>query len=220
MKKLKLFGLACLAWFAINTTAMAEQKVMKIASWIPPHYQNTIIFPKWAEMVEKATEGRVTVKLEYGLGHPASLFDLVEDGIADATWSFLSYMPGRFEAYKFAELPLTNSSVDAGATSELLYNVVDKNFKTDGEVLGFEGLYLAGLWTHPTNVIFLRKPIDSLADLKNQKIGAQGTLMMTADAIGAISTQLGGADAYEKLQQGIADGSFFPHEVYKSLRLE
>ena len=57
------------------------------------------------KMMEEATEGRVTAKIKYKLGSPPAQFDLIQDGVADITWIFHGYNPGRYVATKVVELP-------------------------------------------------------------------------------------------------------------------
>lgn len=73
---------------SLSATALADT-TLRVASWLPPtHPQNAVVWPTWSKWVEEATEGRVKVEIEYGLGHPKTMFELVEDGVVDASWSY------------------------------------------------------------------------------------------------------------------------------------
>ncbi|NQY89959.1 MAG: TRAP transporter substrate-binding protein [Colwellia sp.] len=200
---------------ALSASAVAET-VLRIATWLPPgHIMNAEIWPTWGKWIEEATEGRVKIKIEHGMGHPKSMFDLVEDGVVDASYSYHGYVPGRFKLPLIVEQP--GLGVNAEAASVALWRVQEKYFKEAGE---FEGLTLAGLFTHGPGYVHTIKPMTSLADLKGKKIriggGIQGAL---GKRFGITPIAAPGSKIYEMLQQGVIDGVFNPMDSQKSLRL-
>ena len=59
--------------FAASFTFGAAQAAEKliISSWAPPtHGINAKLWPRFIEMIEKATEGRVTAEIKYKLASP------------------------------------------------------------------------------------------------------------------------------------------------------
>lgn len=197
-------------------TAFAE-KTLRIASWLPPtHPQNATVIPTWGKWIEEATKGRVKIKIEYGMGHPKTMFELVEDGVVDASWSYHGYVPGRFKLTQAVEQPLLGA--DAEAASVAHWRVHEKYFSKAKE---HEGLVLAALFTHGPGQIHMAKPIKKLADLKGKKIrlggGVQGEIgkRLGVTAVGAPATKV-----YEMMQQGVIDGVFIPMGEQKTLRLK
>ncbi|WP_432695031.1 TRAP transporter substrate-binding protein [Marinobacterium sp. YM272] len=193
-----------------------EPIVMHVATAGPPgHVQNSVVFPTWGKWIEEATEGRVKMKLEYGLGDQSSYFTLVEDGVADAAWSFHGYVPGRFRLTQMVELP--NAGVNAEAASAAYWDVYQQYFADANEHAGVE---LMGLFTHGPGQIFSSEPVESLADLKGQKIRLGGGIQkeigerLEVTAVGAP-----GPKVYEMMQQGIVDGVFMPTASEKDFRL-
>lgn len=66
---IKLIALTSLL-LSFSRLSYAET-VMRIASWLPPtHVQNAVVWPTWGKWIEAATDGRVKVMIEYGLGRP------------------------------------------------------------------------------------------------------------------------------------------------------
>ncbi len=198
-----------------STSALSET-VLRVGTWLPPTAkQNAVVWPTWAKWVEEATEGRVKIKLEYGLGHPKTMFQLVEDGVIDASYSYHGYVPGRFKLPQIVEQP--GLGVNAEAASVALWRVYKKHFEKANE---FEGLEVLALFTHGQGTIQTNKSISSLADLEGKKIrvggGVQGELAhrMELTSVSAPATK-----AYEMLQQGVIDGIFMPVAQQKSLRL-
>jgi len=146
------------------------ETILRFASWAPPsHPQNSVVIPLWAEQVHTVTEGRVKVVVEYDLGHPKTMFNLVEDGVADASWSYHGYVPGRFTLPMVAELP--GPEADAEAVSVALWRTYSKYFAKTNE---FSGLKLLALFTHGPGQLHTRTPINSWEQLKGMKIRVGG----------------------------------------------
>ena len=79
----KLFiGVATVATgLALGSLQASAQTVMKFSSWLSPkHAVNAVVYPTWIAAIEKATNGRVTGKIEYNLAPPPGQIDLIEDG--------------------------------------------------------------------------------------------------------------------------------------------
>lgn len=81
------------------------------------------------------------------------MFDLVEDGAVDASWSVYGYVPGRFKLTKSAELPNLNANTEAASVT--LWRVHQKYYKQANE---HEGLLVAALFTHGPGQIHLAEP--------------------------------------------------------------
>ena len=200
---------------ALSATALAET-TLRVASWLPPtHPQNAVVLDTWGKWIDEATEGRVKMVVEYGMGHPKTMFDLVEDGVVDASWTVHGYVPGRFKLTESVELPNLNASAEAASVA--LWRVHQKYYQPANE---HEGLVLAALFTHGPGQIHLAEPITSLEQLKGRKIrlggGIQGALgkRMEVTPVGAPAPKV-----YEMMQQGVVDGVFIPAGEQKTLRL-
>lgn len=189
---------------------------MHVATWLPPaHLQNSVVWPTYGKWIEEATEGRVKIRLEYGLGPPKSMFELVEDGVADASWSFHGYVPGRFKLTSIVELPMYG--VDAEAASVAHWRIHQQYLAKADE---HDGLVLAALFTHGPAQIHTVKAIDSLADLKGKKIRIGGGIQSElAKRLEVTPVTAPANKVYEMMEQGLIDGVFIPFSVQKSLRL-
>ncbi|RTE65889.1 TRAP transporter substrate-binding protein [Amphritea opalescens] len=189
---------------------------LKVGTWLPPTApQNAVVWPTWAKWVEEATEGRVKVELEYGLGHPKSMFDLVEDQVIDASFTVNGYVPGRFSLGKLAELP--GESPNAEKASVALWDVQEKYFNKANE---YDGLKLLGLFVHGPGQLHTTFPVNSLADIKDKKIRIGGGVVNEMGQILGVTPV--GAPApkiYEMMQQGVVEGVFLPVLDLKYLRV-
>lgn len=207
---------AVLSLSLLASGSVLAETILRVGTWLPPtNAQNAVVWPTWARWVEDATEGRVKVKIENSSGHPKTLFQAVEDGVYDASFSFNGYVPGRFTLPQIVELP--GLGVRAEAASVALWRVYDTRLKAVNE---FEGLQVLSMFTHGPGQIHSRFPVNSLEDLKGKKIrvggGVQTTLgeRMEVTAVGAPAPKV-----YEMLQQGVIDGAFLPLMEQKVLRL-
>ncbi|MCV6587771.1 MAG: TRAP transporter substrate-binding protein [Marinobacterium sp.] len=201
---------------SLSAGAMAQTE-LRVASWLPPtHPQNAVVWPTWGKWVEEATEGRVKIKIEYGMGHPKTMFELVEDGVVDASFSYHGYAPGRFKLTQAVEQPLLGASAEAASVAH--WRINEKYFAKAQE---HDGLVLAALFTHGPGQIHMADPVNSLADLKGKKIriggGVQGEIgkRLGVTAVGAPAPKV-----YEMMQQGVIDGVFIPMGEQKTLRLK
>jgi len=212
-----LLGAGLTAMTVIGSSQAFAAKVMRVGSWLPPtHVMNAQVLPTWGKWIEEATEGRVTIKIEYPGGHPKAFLDTVQDGVFDAGWTFHGYFPGRFKLTKIVELP--GLGADAEAASIAHWRINEKYLAKAGE---HKGIILAALFTHGPGQIHLREPISSLDDLKGKKIRIGGGIQTDiAERMGIAGVAAPGSKVYEILSQGVADGVFMPMGEKKSLRLK
>ena len=106
-------------WAGIALTAAAgaanAQTTLRISSWAPPtHHINAKMWPWWGKCIAAATDGRVKTKVLYKLASPLRQFDLVRTGVADASWIFHGYNPGKFLATQVVEIPLLGNQRRSG----------------------------------------------------------------------------------------------------------
>ncbi|WP_461536462.1 TRAP transporter substrate-binding protein [Spongorhabdus nitratireducens] len=207
---------AGLALSTLSSGAFAET-VLRVGTWLPPtNPQNSVVWPTWAKWVEEATEGRVKVKIVDGLGHPKTMFQLVEDGVVNAAFSYHGYVPGRFKLPVAAELP--GLGVSAEAASVALWQVYKKHFEQADE---FAGLKVIGMFTHGPGYLHSADPITSWDQIKGKKIRIGGGVQtelgerMEITAVAAPAPKV-----YEMMQQGVIDGVFMPMGEQKVLRLK
>lgn len=185
---------------------------LRVATWLSPtHTMNQEVLPTWGKWIEEATEGRVSVKLEYDVGHPKSLVDMVEDGAIDAAWTFHGYLPGRFKLSQLPELPGLDAGAEAASVAH--WRINDQYFKNSGE---YDGVEVAGLFVHGPGQIHLRTPINSITELKGKKIRLGGGISTEiGKRLGVTGVNAPANKAYEMLSQGVADGIFMQMDMMK-----
>lgn len=207
-------GMLC----SLTGVAGAADKVLKVASWLPKgHGVNASLWPTVKKELETRTDGRVSLEVEYGLGAPNELLDVVEYGSADISWTFNGYFPGRFVTTKMVELPGYEGNSEAA--SYAYWKAHEKYFKQAGE---FDGVKLIGLMVHaPADLIMNEKSaITSLDELKGRKMrSAGGVANEVATALGTSPVLAPASKSYEMISGGMTDGTFLPMGTIALLRL-
>ena len=201
---------------AILGSSMASAQTIRVASWLPPtNPMNEMVIPAWGKAISEATGGRVDVEIVYGLGHPKTMWNLVEDGIVEASYSYHGYVPGRFELPQVVEQP--GLGTNAEAASYALWETYDKYFKQSDE---FKGLKLLALFTHGPGQIHSKFEVNDVADLENKKIRIGGGVQsIIAEEFHVTPVGAPAPKVYEMMQQGVIDGAFLPAVEQRVLRL-
>lgn len=214
--KQKLCVFAAAAALAVLVTPAAAQTRLVIGSWASPaHSVNSQLLPTWAKDMEKATGGRVSFEIKYNLAPPPGMFDAVRDGVADATWIFHGYNPGKFVATQVMEFPGLGAGAQAGSAA--YWRVHQKYLAKADE---HKGVVVLGLMTHGAGIIHSQKPINSWADLKGLKVRLPGGIASkVGEAFGAVAVTVPAPKVYETLSSKVAEAVFMPWETQKSFRL-
>lgn len=210
---------AAFAVLGLSGTAQAQQTTLTLSSWVPPtHFIVKDILQPWMSEVNKATEGRVTIKLlPKPVGSPPQHWELARKGVADITWGNFTYEPERFKHVWFAELPMMGSNCEASSVA--LWRSWDKYLRSNdafkGVVMLGAGMLGGGQFNHPS------KLIDTPDDLKGQKVRMGGPIQKRLlEDLGAIPVAAPATKAYELLEGGVIDASLHGLESVVNFRLD
>lgn len=208
---------AVFAGLAVGFAAGAHAKTdLIISSWASPaHGMNSMMWPQFIEMLEKATEGRVTAQIKYNLGSPPAQLDLVQDGAADISWIFHGYTPGRFVTTKLIELPGYKGSAEAGSVT--YWRAYKKHLEKVDE---HRGVKVVSLMTHGPGVLHTSAYVNSLEQIRGMKLRLGGGVAGDVGAaLGATGINVPAPKVYETLASNAADGVMIPWEGKKSFKL-
>jgi TRAP-type C4-dicarboxylate transport system substrate-binding protein len=201
----------------LGAPALAQTE-LTMSNWVAPaHPVVKYIMEPWAAEVEKATAGRVKVRmLPKPIAAPNQHYDAVISGQVDVAWSTYGYQPERFQPYLIAELPaLGETAVHNGVA-------LWRTHKAHIEKAGIhKEVQLLGVMTHgPGLMHHSKKLILETADLKGQKIRVGGDVPKAiVEAFGGVVITQPAPKSYEILSAGIADGIMFPNESLKSFNI-
>lgn len=216
---LKKLAYASISLLALSVSASAQETVLRMSNWLPTSHPivKDMMIP-WAEQLEEATDGRVSVQiLDAPLGPPPAHFDLAANGVADLTFGVHSYTPGRFALTEIAELPFIAD------TSESLSVAFQRVYESD--LAGADehrGTKVLGVFAHGPGMLFTKgQPVTPISGLSGQKVRVAGNITnVLAEGLGMVSIQAPSPQSYEILSGGVADGIFFPVESIPFFKLE
>ncbi|MEM9197506.1 MAG: TRAP transporter substrate-binding protein [Pseudomonadota bacterium] len=200
----------------VGVAAQAADYTLTISSWAPPtHGLNAKMWPKFVEMVEEATDGRVTAEIKLGLAPPPAQMDMVMDGAADLSVIFHGYQPGRFVTTKLIELPGYQGTAEAASVA--YWRVYEAHLKAADE---HRGVKVIALFTHGPAQLHTSSPsegLNAVAGLKLRVPGGVGSDI--GAALEATGIQVPAPKVYETLASNAADGVVMPFEARKGFKL-
>tara|TARA_B100000315_G_C14511781_1_gene557311 strand:+ start:273 stop:1280 length:1008 start_codon:yes stop_codon:yes gene_type:complete len=165
--------LAAAGVMLLQTGSVNAADTIKIASFVSPKSSGVSkVIKPWMARVKADIGDKVSLKGYWGgsLGKsPVKQYELVKNGVADLAWILPGYTSGQFPELQISELPfLLNNGLEASLTIQRLH---DAGYKT-----GFDHIKMIGAWASEPNVLFLRKPVKTISDLKNLKIRNAGAV--------------------------------------------
>ena len=208
-------ALACVP--AVLAAAPIELVVNQVAP--PNHFYHTDVLVPWGEAVERATQGRVTLRFSVApLGSYRRNFDMARAGLVDIAGGNQSATPGRFVVTQINETPFLPSS-DVEALSVALWRTQQRFLQVADE---FSGTQLLALHASGTQHWFtVEKPIRQLSDIRGLKMAAPsdaGARLLSA--AGAVPVFLTAPEIHDALSRGILDGVSMPFSGVTRLGLQ
>lgn len=216
MNKSLLGTLTALSLTAAAAAHAEAEHTLVFSSWVPPtHNINVQMLPKMIEMIEEATDGRVTGEIRMGLAPPPAQMDLVLDGAVDVAYVFHGYQPGRFVGYKLVELPGVDTTAEAASVA--YWNLHQNHLAALDE---HRGVKVIGLHTHGPGQLHTNTKVDSLAGMSGLKLRMPGGVASDVGAaLGATGIQVPAPKVYETLASNTADGVMMTIDSRQGFRL-
>ena len=168
---------------------------------------------KWAEEVEKRTDGKVKVNTFPGgsLLTAENMYDGVANGLADIGLSVTAYEPGRFPLLSIADMP--SGYPNAKVASKVMADLVNE-FPQDA----FKDFKVITVFATEPAYIQSQEPIESLADLKGKQLRIPGGTTHVFETLGASPVGMSQGEVAEALQTGIVKGYVSSREVLKDMK--
>lgn len=198
----------------------AQQTTLRVAAFVPEQsFGVSRVIKPWMAAVEQEVGARVKLQGFWGgtLGKdPFKQFELVKNGVADIAWVLPGYTPGQFPEMQVFELPsLFRTAVEAGVVGWRLY---EKNL-----LKGFDGVRAITVFASEPMSLWMRQPINDLADLRNKKIRSPGAVHAKwLESFGASAETMDSPEMNEMLNRNTLDGAIqgaTGMKTYKSLVL-
>jgi len=218
--KLRLISLLTAGAISLGASVSAKATELTFSSWAPAThtYMQYYLIP-WMQEIEKASNGRITIKLlpQPVASAPAHL-DAVRDGLVDIAFIGMGYYPGRFELYELTMMPFQAESAEIrGVAFQRTY---DKFIAP--KVDDFRDVKLLGSWAIGEGILWTRnRTVDSPETAKGAKVRISGGVALkVGEAMGLVPLVKPATEVYELLSGGIADGVLFPAEAICAFKLD
>ncbi len=200
--------------FLVPTSAIAKT-TLTYNTYFPPTHVMAKLSKAWCEEVEKRSDGKIKFKFYAGgqILKAPKVIDGVIQGIADIGFSNLAYTRGRFPEMEMLDLPFGYSS---GWVGTHLTNRFYKEFKPK-EFDAVHPLYFSACG--PNLIGTVKKPINTLGDLKGVTLRGTGRVADLVEGLGAVARPIPASEWYEALKRSVIDGVMLPMETYKGFRI-
>lgn len=201
---------ACSLPFAVASehSAAAEGKTytLDFASYNVPNAAESRATKQWAQEIEAATDGRVTIRFFFqeALLSGAETLRGVADGRADMGYIATAYYPAELVLTNVVGVPFVTDNAEAQARTFMDLYENNEALRQEWESLGVKVLS----WTPvPPNIVALKEPIGGLEDLEGRRIRGYGYVSETLELVGVNSVGISQSEVYEALQRGLLDGT-------------
>lgn len=197
--------------------ASAADVTLRMHTFLPPVANPVKHFMKpWAERVEKASNGRIEVKIYPAMqlgGNPTQLMQQVRDGIADIVWTLPGFTPGVMPKLEVFELPFLHR--DTRSTVLALQDYTEKHMKKD-----FEPYHVLLVNAHAGSLFMTKDPIRKIEDFENMKLRSYSrTNAWILEALGAAPLQVPLPELVPMLNKGTVSGSILPYEIAPAVKM-
>ncbi|PZX17038.1 TRAP-type C4-dicarboxylate transport system substrate-binding protein [Palleronia aestuarii] len=185
----------------------------------PQSATHTETIMPWAERVEAASEGRISIEIYPSMtlgGTPPELIRQVRDGVVDMVWTLNGYTPGLFPRTEVFELPSVYRN-DPAAANLAMAELFDTYLAE--EHVGVEVLFQH---VHAGQAIVMRdREVRAPADLEGATLRIPtrtGAWML--EALDANPVSMPVPDLPQALSRGVVDGALIPFEIIPALQLQ
>ncbi len=210
-------ALALVAGLAAPAAHAAPVTLRFTSAYMDRHPAYLNAFLPWMQELNRASGGSITVQYfnPNTLCPEAGMFDAVSAGAVDIAANAHGRTPGRFPLMGVFDLPMLMPSAEAGS-------VITQAMYAERPELRAEDGAAKMLWHYVSapHMLHTKKPVTSLADLKDMRIIAWAPLAVDVlRALGANPIQAVPQDSYLAVQRGMADGVLCPLSTLRSFKI-
>lgn len=214
-------GSACallmLFFLTASAPARAEGVLLKFGTTAPPGSHVAKFFDRWSAGVSKVDPGVLRLKIYHNtLGNTRTMYDSIQNGVADIGWFNPGYYAGQFKRLYLSELPRLAPRAEYGSVAT--WRVFKKGLFGDE----LDKVVPIAFHTYPPTELHFPRPIKSIDDLKGLKIGTISRGVSKAiDHMGAAPLSVGLYRFYQSLQKKMIGGiagswtMFMPFKLYE-----
>ena len=193
--------------------ARAETISLTYANFPPAVTFPSVQMERWADEVEKRTQGRVKIRTFPGgtLLGAKNMLEGVTAGTADIGNFAMSYQPGRFPVAEAVDL--YQGFTSAKVASLVLLDLVEKYQPKE-----FEKVKILTLFTCPPTNLMTKTPVKSLEELKGMELRVAGTSAEILKLLGGTPVAMPQSETPEALQKGVVKGIVSSLEILQDFK--
>ncbi|ACV69738.1 TRAP transporter substrate-binding protein [Desulfohalobium retbaense] len=212
MQRRIALSLMLLMVFLGTTAVSTSATTLTYANFPPAPTFPCVQMERWADEVEKRTDGALTIETFPGgtLLGAKQIWRGVQYGQADIGCISLAYQPGLFPLMSVMELPLGLPSAETAST--LMWDLFTSYSPEE-----FDKVKVLTMFTSAPSNIMSKKPLPDLASLQGVELRGSGTASRILEALGATPVSMPMPDTPQALQKGVVQGLFSSLEVLKDL---
>ncbi|MBS0430222.1 MAG: TRAP transporter substrate-binding protein [Proteobacteria bacterium] len=200
-----LFALGALS---VAPSAWAQNKVLKAADVHPAGYPNVVAIENMGKKLEKATNGRLSIKMFPGsvLGGEKEMIEQTQVGAIDILRTSLGPIGPVVPEVNVFNMPFVfrdEAHMRAVIDGPIGQEMLDKITASSAKLVGL------GWMDGGSRSLYTKKPVRSPADLKGMKIRMMGNPLFvdTMNAMGGNGISMGYGEVFTAIQTGVVDGA-------------
>jgi TRAP-type C4-dicarboxylate transport system substrate-binding protein len=210
MRHLGKAGLLAGVALAFGIGAAHAETNLKIAHFVTPKHSVSIWIEKWAQKLEKQSNGELKFSIFPGsqLGPPPKYYDIGRRGQADVVWFVHGFSPGIFNLTEISNLPYMVGSAEIGTKMLNEPELKDKYLRPE-----HKGVVPLLLMTHqPGNIQMATKPIRTVEDIKGMRLRFSNSAVKDfIAALGGTPVGMPPTQITESMQKGTLDGALIDY---------
>ncbi|WP_029897119.1 TRAP transporter substrate-binding protein [Desulfohalovibrio reitneri] len=205
-------SLALCLVLALATVSQAADITLSYANFPPASTFPCVQMERWADEVEKRTDGKVKVETYPGstLLGAKNMFRGVQMGQADIGCISTSYQPGVFPFSFACNQPVGFTS--ATVASMTLWDLFVKYQPEE-----FDGVKVLTMFTSAPSHLMSKEPVRTLDGFKGLRVRASGTLAQTMTALDASPVAMPMPEVPEAVQKGVVTSLLTSFDVLKDM---
>lgn len=204
-----LFLLIGITFWSKSVTLAAEKEISWTISLWGGRSSLSIPLEEWAELMEKQTNGRWKIKLQYGgvLCTPKNQLDCLKAGMFEVAMWCPDYTPGKNPLHMIHSLPFLSPLKQEHINQMWLEMWEHPALKKELLKWNAVPLHPAGNQTYE---YMGTKRIETVENLKGKRIRLGADMAKVLEPFGAVPTMVAAPEAYEAIARGTIDGVAFP----------
>lgn len=221
---LAVFGLllaGCAGGGDDDTEASGEETYeMTFASWATPGSSNEAVQDRWMEMIDEATDGRITfeVSMAGSLCDADEIPECVRDGRADIGQTIADYAPHLFPQTTVVSIPFITENTQAMNRS--LWALTTEHEGAE-QLWQDNNLKMLSHWPAGRLLLGSQEPVESADDVAALTWRMAGPYTQYAvDTVGGSNVALTAPETYEAVERSVVEAVGFPIDGLVSFQLK